>query len=93
MLKSRMFAPSCIVKNSKLGAKALLSSMFPYKSLRNGYIVHALNANILVKCNYILATLSLNMQGIISYFVRFHQPFYTFLIHCSFKLYNFTKSP
>ena len=37
MLESRMFAPSCIVKNSKLGAKARLSSMFPYKSLRNGY--------------------------------------------------------
>ena len=38
MLGSRMFAPSWgIVKNSKLGAKALLSSMFPYKNLRNGY--------------------------------------------------------
>ena len=37
MLESRVFAPSCIVKNSKLVAKARLSSMFPYKSLRNGY--------------------------------------------------------
>ena len=37
MLESRMFAPSCIVKNSKLGANIRLSSMFPYKSLRNGY--------------------------------------------------------
>ena len=37
MLESRAFAPSCIVKNPKLGAKALLSSMFPYKNLRNGY--------------------------------------------------------
>ena len=37
MLESRMFATSCIVKNSKLVAKARLSSLFPYKSLRNGY--------------------------------------------------------
>ena len=37
MLESRVFATSCIVKNSKLVAKARLSSMFPYKSLRNGY--------------------------------------------------------
>ena len=37
MLESRVFAPSCIVKNSKLVAKARLSSTFPYKSLRNGY--------------------------------------------------------
>ena len=37
MLESRIFATSCIVKNSKLGAKSRLSSMFLYKSLRNGY--------------------------------------------------------
>ena len=37
MLESRMFAPSCIVKNSKLGAKALLSSMFSYKNWIHGY--------------------------------------------------------
>ena len=31
--------------------------------------------------------------SIISYFIRLYQPFYTFLTHYSFKLYNFTKSP
>ena len=55
MLESRMFATSCIVKNSKLVAKARLSSIFPYKRLRNGYHKYRFDSRLLPTSNLWIA--------------------------------------